>query len=382
MATNLIDSITSYITPDVISKASSFLGENPAATSRAMSGIVPTLLSSLTNMASQPSGATQLAGLLSSGGHDGSVLNNLAGLFAGGSATSTAMSHGQQMLGSLLGNRADSVTSSIAGFSGISRTSATSLMALAVPIVMGAIGKLKAAEGLNATGLATLLTGQKSLISAALPAGLANVISPIDVQGVRSVTVAPIEEKSGGWMKWWPLLLVALALLGFLLWRGCSTPEAPTVSGPVMESVKLCSGETISLGKDSFNWSLARFLANGSDSELPKTFVFDNLNFDTDTTNLTPASRQTVTDLIAILKACPASQLQLAGHTDNTGDAAANQTLSERRAVAIKDLLVAGGVAADRLTTVGYGETKPIASNDTAEGKARNRRTELVVIKK
>ena len=68
----------------------------------------------------------------------------------------------------------------------------------------------------------------------------------------------------------------------------------------------MCGGETAPLTTGSFNYNLANFLAAES-GDLPKTFVFDNLNFDTGTTNLTPASKQTVDDLIIILKACPSA---------------------------------------------------------------------------
>lgn len=70
------------------------------------------------------------------------------------------------------------------------------------------------------------------------------------------------------------------------------------------------------------------------------------------------------------------------GHTDNTGDATSNVTLSQNRANAVRDMLVNGEVSADRMTTAGYGQDRPIAFNDTEEGKARNRRTELVVLKR
>ena len=160
-------------------------------------------------------------------------------------------------------------------------------------------------------------------------------------------------------------------------------PVAAMAPAPAaLEQVKLCGGETVGLSNGSFNYNLARFLVGENTGELPKTFVFDNLNFETGTTNLTPASRQTVNDLITILMACPTAQVQLAGHADSTGDPAANQTLSTDRATAIQSLLVAGGVAPERLTTAGYGQDKPVASNDTEDGKARNRRTELIVLKK
>jgi outer membrane protein OmpA-like peptidoglycan-associated protein len=65
------------------------------------------------------------------------------------------------------------------------------------------------------------------------------------------------------------------------------------------------------------------------------------------------------------------------GHTDNTGSAAANMALSQRRADAVRDALVKDGVDSAMLTTKGYGETKPVASNDTPEGRLQNRRTEF-----
>jgi OmpA-OmpF porin, OOP family len=384
MAANLMETISSYLSPDIVNKASTFLQESPAGTTKALSGIVPTLLGSITNMASAPGGATQLASLLGSGGFDGSMLNNVAGLFSGGSATTNVIHQGQGLLSTFLGNKTDSITSAISNFSGIGRGSAGSLMALAAPLIMSVIGKLRSSQNLNPSGLAALLSSQKTSIASAMPAGLANVVSDYDVQGLRSVTVAPVAtQETGGGMRWLPLLLVlaaALGLLAYLFGRG--KPQAAAPVAAAMEQVKLCSGNSLALTTGSFNYNLARFLAQGGNADLPKTFVFDNLNFDSDTTNLTPPSRQTVSDLIVIMKDCPDAKVQLAGHTDNTGDPAANQTLSTNRAVAIKDLLVAGGVAPDRMTTIGYGQDRPIATNDTEDGKARNRRTELVVLQR
>ena len=92
--------------------------------------------------------------------------------------------------------------------------------------------------------------------------------------------------------------------------------------------------------------------------------------------------RSTVNDLAQVLKAYPNSQVQLVGHTDNTGTPEANQTLSLDRANAVKGMLVAQGVGADRISTAGFGQDRPVASNDTEEGRARNRRTELNVTRK
>jgi outer membrane protein OmpA-like peptidoglycan-associated protein len=74
--------------------------------------------------------------------------------------------------------------------------------------------------------------------------------------------------------------------------------------------------------------------------------------------------------------------VQLEGHTDNTGDADANKRLSQARAEAVKEALTRSGIDASRVTTVGYGQERPIASNDTEAGKAKNRRLELAVVRR
>jgi len=138
----------------------------------------------------------------------------------------------------------------------------------------------------------------------------------------------------------------------------------------------------LSVEEGFFTYNLANFMLKSSDTELPKTFVFDHLNFDSATTNLTPESKPTVTDVISIMKCYPNMNVKLEGHTDSTGDAAANKKLSMDRAEAVKALLVAGGIDAGRIDTAGWGQEKPIASNDNEEGRAKNRRTELTVVKK
>jgi outer membrane protein OmpA-like peptidoglycan-associated protein len=73
-------------------------------------------------------------------------------------------------------------------------------------------------------------------------------------------------------------------------------------------------------------------------------------------------------------------RIEVQAHSDNSGDAAYNQYLSEERANSVRDYLIAKGIAPDRIEAKGYGESQPIADNDTREGRAANRRVELKVI--
>jgi outer membrane protein OmpA-like peptidoglycan-associated protein len=86
--------------------------------------------------------------------------------------------------------------------------------------------------------------------------------------------------------------------------------------------------------------------------------------------------------MATILRSYPDARVQLVGHTDSTGSAAANQSLSLARANTVKGLLVGQGVAANRISTTGYGQSRPISSNDTEAGRAQNRRLELNVTSK
>ncbi|HEY9234829.1 MAG TPA: OmpA family protein, partial [Phenylobacterium sp.] len=154
-------------------------------------------------------------------------------------------------------------------------------------------------------------------------------------------------------------------------------PPAATVAP---QTLTLPGGATISVAPGSIGYGVATFLA--SNEPAPKTFVFDNLNYDTASNALTPESRPTVETLAAILKAYPNVQARVVGYTDNQGDPAANKTLSDARAATVKREMVALGIAADRIETAGMGEADPVADNATEEGRAKNRRTELVIVRK
>ena len=107
-------------------------------------------------------------------------------------------------------------------------------------------------------------------------------------------------------------------------------------------------------------------------------FVTLYVNFDTGKSTIKPDSAETLDAAAAALKAVGSLKVEVDGHTDNVGTPEANQRLSQERAQAVMAALVARGVKADRLSAKGYGQTAPIADNRTEEGRAKNRRVELV----
>ena len=109
-----------------------------------------------------------------------------------------------------------------------------------------------------------------------------------------------------------------------------------------------------------------------------KKIVLRGVNFDYDKATLQAEGRPTLDEAAEILKANPDASVEIRGYTDSRGSDSYNMRLSERRAQTVKNYLISRGVSASRLTTRGYGESDPVATNETAAGRAQNRRVELL----
>ena len=110
------------------------------------------------------------------------------------------------------------------------------------------------------------------------------------------------------------------------------------------------------------------------------TIALRNIFFNTASAELLPTSNAELDILVRLMKANPTLRIEVGGHTDNVGADAENQRLSEQRAAAVAGFVSGYGIDAARITSKGYGETKPMATNDTEEGRAMNRRTEITVL--
>jgi outer membrane protein OmpA-like peptidoglycan-associated protein/uncharacterized protein YidB (DUF937 family) len=184
---------------------------------------------------------------------------------------------------------------------------------------------------------------------------------------VRPVAMAAVpERRSLAWL--WALL--ALAVLAGLLWtllsrnRHVPAPTAqvtaPVVATPPVVAPPAAVTNTVT----ALNQDLAHTV----------------LNFPTGSAVLPTAAGPELRRAADRINALPAGTvIEIGGHTDNTGDASANLALSQRRADAVRDALMRDGVDGSRLVAKGYGETRPIASNDTTDGRLRNRRTEFTL---
>ena len=116
--------------------------------------------------------------------------------------------------------------------------------------------------------------------------------------------------------------------------------------------------------------------------EVGESYPINDINFATDSYMLNNQVMNILNEFIAFLKENKSIQLAIYGHTDNVGEAEANLELSTKRAEAVKNYLILEGVDPSRLQSKGFGEAKPIADNNTEEGRAKNRRTEFVILSK
>ena len=111
-----------------------------------------------------------------------------------------------------------------------------------------------------------------------------------------------------------------------------------------------------------------------------EVFIVKNLHFATNKTRILSISEEALQDLYMYLARNPQARIRIIGHTDNVGKDAANQKLSEGRANAVMADLIERGISADRLQAEGRGETQPIDTNDTEEGRQNNRRVEIEIL--
>ncbi|MEY4934744.1 MAG: hypothetical protein RIS64_1103 [Bacteroidota bacterium] len=432
MGINVLELLKGQMGNMVVEKAAQYLGEDAGAAGKAMSAILPSVLGGVMNQATNISGATNLLNMLSNGGHDGSIFSNLGSLLGGGSATQGLVNAGSGIVKGLFGDKVGSIVDFIAKYAGVKSSSASSLLGMAAPLVMGMIGKQSA--GLGASGLMKLLGGQSDFIKSALPAGMGSVLGLAGLGNLGSMADAAIntaktattrateaassatnrvvnevKEEAGGF-NWWPWALL-LGISAAALWfakKGCSpappktavvapvtpapappvatatptatTPVAATPAAPVQKELKLADGTKITVTGGSFLELLYNEISNPKSSAGVK-ITFDNFNFNTGSAVVADASKKQLEDLSHIMSAYPKVEIKVDGYTDNKGDAAKNKKLSEDRATAVKSYLVGKKIDAKRVVTAGHGAENPVGDNNTEEGRAKNRRIESTITK-
>jgi outer membrane protein OmpA-like peptidoglycan-associated protein len=387
----ILDSVMGMLGPQLAGPIASQLGESSDSVQRGLQTGTAAMLAGLAAKAAQPGFLGQIFGLITNPANTSGALSALTSSPGGLTSALTSSplgSLGSQFLSSILGSNTSSITDAIGRSAGLASNKVGSLLTMAAPLLLGALGQHVRQNNLSAADFGNTLKAEAPSFQRFLPAGLGSLLGGV----TGAVTAAPAKVAAGG-NKWlWPVIaLVVLALLGlWLLNRSKSPVENAVQTGANAVSAlgdffktKLPDGVELNIPKFGIENKLISFL-NDSSKQVDTTtwFNFDRLLFDTGKATLQPSSQEQLNNIVAILKAYPNVHVKIGGYTDNTGDPAANVALSEARAKNVMDALIAGGIDPSRLESKGYGDQYPVGDNSTDEGRAQNRRIALLVTQK
>lgn len=248
MAFNLLETVKNHFSANFVSQVSSRAGETPAGISKALSAIIPASLAGILNKATSGSdGAGEVYVM---------AKNSIADT-ASPSAAPTALDKGNQQISSIFGINQAAIISAVSGFAGIKDSSASSLMAMGIPAILGILGKHAEENNQSASGLAGFLSSQKENIVNAMPSGLTALAGLLGMGPLESATSqlksnmdsksehsnsehhhSPIEDvrtiterRPGGWLV--PLIVIVIIVAGlFYFSRSCNEtkPSPATVT--------------------------------------------------------------------------------------------------------------------------------------------------------
>ncbi len=440
---NFLNIVKNYLPANLIEETAQKTGESSNGISSLISAAIPTVLGGLISKSSNDSnGALGMAQSATNSGLLGNLGSLLGGSNAGGgfdiwSIIKNLFGDKVDGLVSMLAGFAGVKESSAKSVLGL--TSVATLGAAGSYAKENNLDQIGFASFLNSQksnlaswmpsgfdfSKATGLLGLGSLFAGSTASAASNV-SAAASSATPSHNSRPEEPKKGnGWIV--PLIILA-ALAGLIWWlmKGCNKDEvaeagqkieatasdaantvenaattaAATVAGKMDEFgnwisdwgaekvIKLADGTELKVGENSTEYKLYNFITNANFQidtvDKTKNWVsFDRVYFETGKSVLTQTSQDQVKNIALILKNYPQASIKIGGYTDNTGNADINKKVSDERAKIVSKELVKLGAAQNQVVeAVGYGPEHPIATNDTEEGKAQNRRVDLKVASK
>jgi len=396
MTNSMLAGVQEFLTPSFLSRVSSQTGESEDAVSKGFTALVPTLLASIADRSSDSSFMSRLVSLATNTASDTDFVASPSRSQMSQDAVESGSGITGWLSGLWSGGGVSAISNAVARYAGLRASSAASLLSLVGPLVLGYLGRLVRSDNLDASTLAQRLQAERGALTAAMPAGFNALLpseSATDLRASDDVmrrdipTAVRREARTANWL--WPVALIALAVATLLWWTGRARTPAPSQAVNTASRAIDSAGTTVR--------TLARSLPGGVKMSVPAggmedrliaylaaptgggAFDFDRLEFETGSTALTQRSRAQIADIAQILGAYPQVRVQIAGYTDNTGNEAANLALSRGRAEAVMNALRENGAPAANLNAQGFGSRDPIASNETENGRARNRRVTLTV---
>jgi len=355
MNVDVLSSLSSAFSGPIVKQLSGYLGEPEAGTRSALGSIGPALLGILMQKSTSSSGAGEVFRTVTGSSIDSGIVGKLSSLLGNRSNLEPLISGGDEMVGSLLGNRAGGVTHAVSQVSGISPSSATALFSIAAPVLLGFLKKTVGQGNLDAGGLSRLLLGQRnsleragldSRVTSALGFGsLTNWLG--SVPGPTPTTAEPTEPRATatpvgttptytpppptmhprarrGWVPW--AVMGALAIVAGLLWSNRNAQRTNVTSIPTASERAVDPSADVT-----------------QVAALPAKVYFESGEVLID-----EPDRQTIAQLAQALQGID-GQVAVTGYADRTGSPEQNLELAKDRATAVREVLVAEGVDEDQI---------------------------------
>ena len=438
MDSNMLNDAKELFSGKFTDEVSAKLGESSDGVKKAIAAIIPTIFGGIANKVSNEPSFLSTVVSEAKNIFTNHSLDDLSGFITGDNKNTEATQAGS-FLFDVFGGKLHGIIDKVAGHSGLKTENVRKLFDTVQIGALGSIGKHLSNEGGSGAAVSEFLSENKAGFLSAIPAslGFGSLLS-----GVHEVTPeAPHTQAAHsdahyhqhqeadpakGENRFFIPAILTIIIFGLIIWlfRGCwgnekqhdhptNYPETTTVSSAPstadvaesagkldettgnyiyntgeLTSIDLPNGTKIEgVGQNSTENKLIQFLSNPNVSvdTVDKTkgwISFDRLYFKSSSSELTNESKNQLNNISLILKAFPNAAIKLGGYTDNSGTAEGNLSLSGQRAQVARDAIIAKGIDAQRLEAEGYGQEHPIASNETAEGKAQNRRIDLRVIRK
>lgn len=323
MAINLLDLISRGLGGDFANTAGSLLGESSAGTRSALDAALPALLGGLVKKGSTAQGAAGVLDLLKASGVDASALGNIAGALGGGGLARQADA-GSSVLTALFGDKVGALSSAIAGPAGVKSSSVTTLVAAAAPFVLGLLKRHVSDGNLGASGLQSLLLGQKDTLASRLPEYVTRSLgwgTPASFASGLAQPVAAVEPERRSGNRWlpWVLAAIAAAILLSMLSRCQRKEVVPAASTPAVGTP-----------------------AAPAAAAAPEAV---KIYFDVASAVLPADAPAAIRPIAAFAAANPGARVAVSGFHSADGDPAVNDELAKNRAIAVRDALVGAGVS-------------------------------------
>jgi len=373
VAINLISDLLDQFRGATLTGVASALGESPTRTQAALGAVIPAAIGALVARASNADQANGILEMITRNQFDSAESGDVSTAVKAPGGISNLMNLGGPLLSQVFGSRSDAVIDLVASHSGVSRASSSSLVKLALPLILGLIGRYVRSAGWSATNLMTLLGEQRAFLKDA-PPGFADIMGTEDRPTVRPEPVpraaaavyGAAPSRTHRWLWALPILFL-IPVLGFLMGRDYQAPrEAVQATLPPPPP-----------GFMPITPVPDRPVGTSSEPVVPFQTGPFRIQLSAGARGVSKASADELRKVVEILEAHPRARAEVIGFTDNRGRAAVNNRLSEHRAAIVASEIASHGISRSRLTVRGFGGRDPIADNATPEGRELNQRVEI-----